>query len=117
MLSDYGSSALRPALGLLLLFVVSLAITWSVGGAEVGDTSAMVGWQRRLLDSGWWGSLLRALLLTSQATFNPLSIFGVKGLVIAKFPWLALWLWLNSVFSGLLFALFFLAVRRRFKMQ
>ena len=59
---------------------------------------------------------MRAFILTGHATFNPLSIFGVKGLVTARYWQLALWLWVNSVFSALLFALFFLAVRRRFKM-
>jgi len=116
LLSDYSASTPRPIMALAILFLISSTITYISDGAAVGDPIDLVGWQKNLCGDSQTASALRAVVLAGNAILNPLSVLGVKGLLVPKYSWLAFWNWLSSAFAALFIALFFLSVRRRFKM-
>jgi hypothetical protein len=112
-LSDYGASSARPfwiwaALNLLTFAMVSVC-----DGAVVLDKGR--GWLSSLDEKDIHGQLGRALVVTLQATFNPLNIFANRSPVIPSLEGVAAWLFVHSLISTLLLTLFFFAVRRRFK--
>jgi hypothetical protein len=115
-LSDYGSSAQRPFWYFLGLFALSCAIVFLSDGAIFSDGLNTSSWELDMMGDGCPARMLRAIVLTGQATLNPLGVFGTRGLLIAKYKFLEAWLFLDGVFSVLLLALFLLAIRRRFKM-
>jgi hypothetical protein len=115
-MSDFGSSALRPFLWLLLLYVSSVYAIFCSDGAEVSDRSALVGWQHDLIDPAW-GEYTRAFYLALQSFVNPVGIFGPKYLLVPKSTLLAAWLSVHGFLSLILLALLIFAIRRRFKIQ
>lgn len=117
LLSDYGSSALRPFLWFILLFAVTALAVFLTDGATHADAQELSGWQNSLKGDDWSAQAIRAFVLTGQSTLNPLGIFGVKGLLVAKTGLLALWLSFHGLLSAIFIALFIFAVRRRFKMS
>jgi hypothetical protein len=117
MLSDYGSSVLRPLLWFVLLLVLTTAIVYLTSGAETVDAQTFKGWQEALIGTGQHARIHRAIILTLQSTLNPLGIFGAKVLLVARTSWLAAWLSFHGLATAILVALFILAIRRRFKMQ
>ena len=115
-MSDFGSSALRPFLWLLLLYSVSVCAIFYWSGAEIPPLSDLVGWQRALNDPAW-GEYWRAFYLALQPVVNPIGIFGPKWLLIPRYSELAAWLSLHGFLSLILLALLIFAIRRRFKIQ
>jgi len=117
MMSDFGSSALRSILWLVLLYLLSAwAILWSDGAVSAAPTSELIGWQQALVDP-LWGEEARSLYLAFQPLVNPIGIFGPKSLLIPRYPLLALGLSLQGLLSLILLALLIFAIRRRFKIQ
>jgi hypothetical protein len=117
LLSDYGSSSLRPVLWFILLFLITFVLVLRVDGADKGNPNELAGWQTTLFKEGLAPEVERAFVLTMQSTLNPVGVFGTKGLIVAKYDWLAGWLILHGLLSALFIALFIFAVRRRFKMS
>jgi hypothetical protein len=115
VLSDYGSSSLRPVACLVLLMLLTASLTYATDGAQLKQTNDLNGWESGLRGNGFWVQAERAFVLATQATLNPLGIFGRRGVLVAKFGWLATWLVLHGLLSTLFVALFIFAVRRRFK--
>src|SRR5258706_2568431 len=115
-MSDFGSSALRPFLWLLLFYALSVCAIFYSDGAEVPPVFDLVGWQRALIDPAW-GEYWRALYLALQPVVNPIGIFGPKVLLIPRYPSLALWLSVHGFLGLILLALVIFAIRRRFKIQ
>lgn len=115
-LSDYGSSALRPFLWFVSIFIITFSASLfdGVGHAEVENLN---GWQESLAGDDYCPRALRAFVLTWQATLNPLGIFGIKGLLFAQTGVLAFWLPFHGLLSAIFIALFIFAIRRRFKMS
>jgi hypothetical protein len=114
ILSNFGSSTIKPVLWFVFLFAFTfLIVLWD--GATAGPSNELVGWQGALVGNSIDARLRRAFTLTAQSTLNPLGVLGTKGAVVAKDGWLALWLTVHGLFSAILIALFFFAVRRRFK--
>ena len=115
-MSDFGSSALRPILWLLLFYALSVCAIFYSDGAEVPPLSDLVGWQRALIDPAW-GEYWRAFYLALQPVVNPIGIFGPKSLLVPRYPLLAVWLSVHGFFGLILLALVIFAIRRRFKIQ
>jgi hypothetical protein len=115
VLSNYGSSSLRPLIYFMLLFFATFIIIFANDGAGYGNAADFLGWQTGLVGGGCGARAERALTLAGQATLNPLGVFGTKGLLVAKYGWLETWLTLHGVLSALFLALFIFAARRRFK--
>ena len=115
--SDFGAATFRP-LGLLLsLFFATFLLGGLFEAVELQvDPSALVGWQEILGADGRSGDSARAALLAVQPIVNPLGIFGVKALVVAKNIWMAGWILVQGIISPILIAMFIFALRRRFKM-
>ncbi len=120
LFSDFGSSALRPLLWWLLLFVLTVAIIFHADGAVQAFASDdyYQGWRSSLLDSNtWYADLLRSGYLAFRSMINPLGLFGVRELLAPVTGWLVIYLSFAGLLSVVLITLFVLAVRRRFKMQ
>ena len=120
LFSDFGSSALRPLLWWLLLFVLTVAIIFHADGAVQAFVSDdyYQGWRSSLLDSNaWYADLLRSGYLAFRSMINPLGLFGVRELLAPATGWLVIYLSFAGLLSVVLITLFVLAVRRRFKMQ
>ncbi len=116
-LSDYGSSAFRPVLWLVAMTITTGTLIYCFDGAVQAQPEDYRGWQEALEGYDAWPAIERAFVLTMQATLNPLGIFGIKGLLIARYEWLALWLSFHGLATAVLVALFVFAIRRRFKMS
>lgn len=115
LLSDYGSSIGRPAAWFLSLMVLTCLVMASFGGAAPGRD--LRAWQLGLANTSHWRAVERSALLTLQGTLNPLGIFGTSMAVAPASGWAAAWMFVHSVLSTILAALFILALRRRFKMS
>jgi hypothetical protein len=113
-MSDFGSSALRPSLWLVVLYLSSVCVIYHTDGAV--PAPELVGWQLALVDP-LCGDLTRALYLALQPVVNPIGIFGPKSLLIPRYSSLAVWLSLHGFFGLILLALLIFAIRRRFKIQ
>lgn len=117
LLSDFGSSALRPILWLTGLLILSSVVFYAFDGAHVARSDNLVGWRCVLLQSDQWGRAWRAVVMALQPITSPLSIFGARGLLVPNSISLAIWSVIQGVLSITFIALFLLAIRRRFKMQ
>lgn len=118
--SDFGSSALRPLLWQLLLISLSMLLILYSDGAVPAlseQASSLSGWQTFLVEPTTSGDYTRAFYLAVQPLVNPIGIFGVKSLLVPKYPWLAVWLSLHGLLAVVLLALLVFAIRRRFKIQ
>lgn len=113
LLSDFGSSALRPAVWWMGLLIVSTLVVCACDGA-VPAFDAGKGWRQGLIDGS---ELLKSVYLSFRSMINPLGLFGTKELIIPAHGWLVTFLSLVGLMSVSLITLFILAIRRRFKMQ
>jgi hypothetical protein len=114
---DYGNRTFRPVGWLLFVFLVlgAFAFFCDIGVLAMNEKE-LFGWQKHLHGNGCAPRLLRSAVLAVQALGNPLSLFA-KPLVIAKEPWQALVLMSGSVVGILAIAMFFISVRRRFRLE
>lgn len=118
LFSNYGSSVLRPIL--LLIFVAAITVIWSynIDGAVLTlPVKYYTGWREALVTLNSEGNWHRSFLLSAQSIINPVSVFGVKQLVVAKTGSLATWVFFQSLFSIIFIALSIFAIRRRFKIK
>lgn len=116
LFSDFGSSALRPLMWLVACAAVSFFATYLTSGTALAlQQDQYVGWQSIFLRADYIGDAFKALYLSIQPVANPLGIFAKTPLLIAKSPWLALWLSFQGFVSVVLIALTIFAIRRRFK--
>jgi hypothetical protein len=114
VMSDFGSSVLRPFLWMVLLYVASVcAILFSDGAALA---SKPIGWQRILVDPTC-GEYARAFYLALQPVVNPIGILGPRSLLVPQYAPLAAWLSVQGFLGLILLALLIFAIRRRFKIQ
>jgi len=118
LVSDFGNSPVRALLWLcLVLFGMTGILFCSNGGVIIGPLEGHAeSWRVILVGDGRVAQLARAIVLALQSSFNPLSIFGVRGVVEARYPWLAALLAFQGIVSITVAALFLLAVRRRFRL-
>ncbi len=88
-ISDYGSSVGRPALYFIALMIFTFVITLCLDGATYASSDEPYGWQQSLIGSDYEAQLIRSLVITGQATLNPLGVFATKVLLVAKTGFLA----------------------------
>lgn len=117
LVSDYGTSFIRPLILFLILFVGTMFIACAEDAAIPQQKDDFYqGWQVAVLSSD--KKLVRAALLTAQSIVNPGGVISTKNLVVAKQgTFTSKWLWAYSLLSILLVALFIFALRRRFRIQ
>jgi hypothetical protein len=117
-LSNYGGSSIRPfAICLALVLINFLLLFVSDGVTALGEAREVDGWHYSLYGFDDTARFLRAAVFSVSQLFNPLGIFGTRLLLTAKTPCLALASALLGLASTISFALFILAVRRRFKLD
>jgi hypothetical protein len=114
--SAYGTESWRAATWVIIAMALNFDFLMLSDGTAVGRTTDLRGWQE-YLSTGSYSPAWRAAYLAFAQTFNPAGLFGPLSLVVTKHPWIAL----ISSFIGLVgtgaFALFLLAVRRRFRLE
>lgn len=118
--SQFGRSALRPLVSIVVLFSITWMVAFVTGGAVLAhpqSSGVYTGWRATLSQSDTAGIASRALVLAFQGLVNPLSIFGLRSLVVPRSGLLAVWVVLQSILSIVLIALLILAVRRRFRVR
>lgn len=126
--SDYGTSVTRPLLWTLGLVATGTAFGFTVGPVldpdflKHANDSAMADqlhmtWYSAFLDDDWRARLARATAAAWGAVFNPFSVFGDRGVVLMPSWWSNLILKLIGAFTTLSIAMFFLAIRRRFRLS
>lgn len=120
LFSDFGSSAGR-AIGswFFLGFLVTFILFVSDGAIQAfTEATKYPGWKSFLINYAdcWQNDLRRSFYLSFQNMLNPLSLFGIKILLVAKNGWLAIILAIQGLLSAILIALMIFAIRRRFKM-
>lgn len=81
------------------------------------EDSYQDNWRDILVNPGFIGRFSKAIFLGIQPIINPLGVFGLKTILVAKQSWLALLMAVEGLFSVTLVALFILAIRRRFRME
>jgi hypothetical protein len=114
---DYGNRSVRPV-GRFLLVFLALGLFAFAGdiGVVAMEPKELFGWQKGLDGTSLGARVLRSAVLAGQALFNPLNVFA-KPLVITKEPWQVLVLGFGSLLSILSIAMFFISVRRRFRLE
>lgn len=109
--SDFGNSSGRPVLWIVGAAFLNLAIIYWFESADLTDNK-LYGWQQLLACD----PSIRAAYLAVQPIINPLGLFRGEPLVIAANGITQFLLFLQSVVTLISVPLFFLALRRRFKM-
>jgi hypothetical protein len=115
-ISDYGNSTVRP---IILFFVFTLGnflIFYFADGAAVPAGTADTGWQLLLQEQGRIGNAVRGATITLTQVVNPLGIFGLKSLVVAKTAILVATNALLCFGATVSLAFFVFALRRRFRL-
>lgn len=116
--SDFGNSPSLPLVWLLTLTALSIGTIGSQGGADLGvPPEQLMGWQKALLGDDSEASARRAVYLGFQPILNPFGWFKSNTIVIAPNINIQILLWIQSFLSAALIFLFFLAIRRRFKIR
>jgi hypothetical protein len=118
ILSDYGNSTSRP---LIFFVAVAFGMSWLCAyfdAASIGEDvdTYRAGWHSVLTDPSY-GFIWRSVLLALQTIFNPLGIFTTKSLVVAKSIWFSIPFTVAGLIGTISIALFFLALRRRFRLE
>jgi hypothetical protein len=117
--SRYGTSLGRPFAWFIGLVLVSFVLIVAVDGAEMtnGADAALIGWRAALVGEGCGARILRSAVLALQSILSPVLIFGGKPLLVAGSTWLAIVLFIVGLIEAAALFLFFLALRRRFRMH
>jgi len=116
-ISDYGNSTVRPLLLFIFFSVGNFLVFYLSDGATVPEGTADVGWQLLLQDESKIGIAARSATITLTQIVNPLGIFGLKSLVIAKSAMLVVSNALLCFAATTSLAFFVLALRRRFRLS
>lgn len=110
--SDYGTSIKRPVFWFLFLWATSATLGW-VADSILWEGSDAQGWHRWLQMS----SAFRSFIYPITLIVNPFGIVTSAPQMYAANPWIAITLTLNAILMALAAALFFLSIRRSFKLE
>jgi len=117
-LSNYGGSSVRPLIICGVLLSINFILLFLTDGVTlIGEVREVDGWHYYLYGFDDTARFLRAAVFSISQMFNPLGIFGTRLLLSAKTPTIALVSALLGLASTIAFALFVLAVRRRFRLD
>lgn len=112
--SEYGTNTTRPFLILIGTWVLTATwLDWMNEAILTNEISYYQGWMRILVDSEWW----RSFYLTTQSSYNYISIFGQEQSIIAKSHWVRGILFFEGLFSVGLFLMIIFGLRKRFKLH
>lgn len=118
--SAYGSRPSRAFIWFLGVYIFTFVLILSSNGAaipEICSDSPPSNWMGSLCNKGIKGEVTRSLLLSSQSTFNPFSIFTERNLVQPMYVWINFWSLFHSLISIFLLGLVFFGIRRKFKSE
>jgi hypothetical protein len=117
-LSNYGGSSARPLIIFAILVLANFLLLYGTDGVTLlAEPKEADGWHFALYGLDETARLLRAAVFAISQVFNPLGIFGTRLLLSAETPTIALASALLGLASTIAFALFVLAVRRRFRLD
>jgi hypothetical protein len=114
-LSNYSLAPLRPILWLLGAMVVFGFVLFCTGTSLGVDSTTLTGWRQGLIGYDFSARVTRAVVGVFEGIGSPLSVLGVRKLVVPDSPWVALVQLLYGIFCISLFFLFFSSLRRRFR--
>lgn len=116
--SNFGSSQVRPIIWIITLLVTASVLFYSMDTATLQlDIKYYKGWKLNLIGNEIQNKVWRAGYLSFQSMINPLAVVSAKSLLVAKDGWGVFITIIHSILSTVLIALFFLSVRRKFKMN
>jgi hypothetical protein len=116
--SNYGGSSARPLVIFAIFVFLNFAFLYSTDGAIlIGDVSESDGWRFDMYGMDQHARALRSAVFALNQAFNPLGIFGTRLLLSGKTWDIALISLLLGIASTAAFALFVLAIRRRFRLD
>lgn len=124
--SRYGTSTGWPLAWFGGLWFIGLLVIATVDGAvlenRVPPNDAVSGenatsWRSDLEGDGFWSRLGRSALLAFKSIIGPLILIDSRGAVTPSEPYLVFLLFFLGLFQTAFLFLFFLALRRRFRMQ
>lgn len=113
---DYGNSPSR-AVCWLAFTLGSIFVFNLLGDVAVVSETQLSGWQMSLPLPSFYSRLLRGFLLAFQSVFNPLGIFGGKSLLVVRDTASMLVVHGLGIIGLLSVAMFFISIRRRFKLD
>jgi hypothetical protein len=113
--SNFGNSIGLP-LFWLFIFYVSIGVVAYYSGTEP-NVKASAGWFTGIKAHGWCPEVLRAGVYAAQSILNPLNLFVTEPLVSVSNGWGVIASLVLGVFGIASLALFFLSLRRRFKLE
>jgi hypothetical protein len=134
--AEWGAAPGRALIWLAALYAASFVALWFLGGEVAPKAEAYAGWRNELRphfssspSNGWLASdceitpggdecfgsrLKRTLVLAGQGMLTPLTIFS-QPVVIASSMWGQAWILSQSIVSSVLWLIFAISIRRRFK--
>lgn len=113
-ISDYGNSTGRPLIWFSIFALINFMVMVLSNGAV--STSQVEGWQRALLTTDCTGNILRSATITFIQILNPLGVFGLRHLVVAKSMPLAASNAILCFAATVSLGFFIFALRRRFRL-
>jgi hypothetical protein len=115
-LSDYGKDAMLPLCWLVLSSSISFVVLLNTSTILRVSDSAALGWQKVLAEpSSSFAEIGRAFVGTFESVFSPLSVLGLRSLVVAETVFGAAICLTHGYFSLLCILLFGAALRRRLR--
>jgi hypothetical protein len=120
LLGNFGDSIGRPLLLLVVLIIASASVLLVSNGAVVDPMheDQFFGTWREVLNYPNVGALVKSLVLSVQSILTPLALLGAHSVVVARYWWLQAYLVLfHGPLSLTLLTLFFIGLRRRFRLQ
>ncbi len=116
--SNFGGSSGRPLLIFVFIVAVHVGVLFATDGVVlIGDVTEAEGWRYELYGLDDHARFFRSLIFALSQSFNPLGIFGARLLLAARTMPIAITSAILGVSSAITFALFVLAVRRRFRLD
>lgn len=118
LFSDYGRSISRPVGWIFGAIFLTFIISFFTNGSALSHSESFyTGWRQLLVGDGTKENLARSFILAIQSSVNVLGFFGIKGLLVPKGLFFAIWTLLQSFLTVIWIALVVFAIRRRFKIQ
>jgi hypothetical protein len=115
--SNYGNSMTRPFFWFLFFFCLIAASDLIFNLAEPVAKEDLYGWQNQLRSANIGDRIIKSFVYAGATVFNPLGVLATKSLVIAKTFWFLAFGHVLGLFGLASLALFFIALRRRYKLE
>jgi hypothetical protein len=114
--SNFGMSPGRPILWIIGLWAFGAVVLYYFDGALLRDDGTLEGWEEIFLAKGKCVRAKCAMAFSFESLANPFGVLPMTDFFVASNFWIRAWLAVQSVLSTTALTLFFLAVRRKFRM-